>query len=68
MPLDLSEDDVMWVAFKISVPARALGADAVELRNWLLRFGCALEQFGVVVAYLADRMANPPPPGPITML
>ena len=34
----------------------------MELRNWLLRFGCASEEFRVVIASLGDWMANSPPP------
>ena len=34
----------------------------MELRNWLLRFGCASEELRVVVASLADWMANSFPP------
>ena len=30
----------------------------MELRNWLLHFGCASEEFRVVVASLEDWMAN----------
>ena len=41
VPLDFTEDDVTWVASKLSGAAGALGAEAVELRNWLLHFGCA---------------------------
>ena len=41
VPLDFTEDDVTWVASKLSGAAGALGAEAMELRNWLLRFGCA---------------------------
>ena len=33
----------------------------MELRNWLLRFGCALEELRVVVASGADWMANSSP-------
>ena len=44
VPLDFMEDDVMWVASKLSGAAGALGAEAMELRNWLLRFGCASEE------------------------
>ena len=36
----------------------ALGAEAIELRNWLLRFGCASDKLRVVIAILADWMAN----------
>ena len=34
----------------------------MELRNCLLRFGCASEELRVVVASLADWMANSSPP------
>ena len=36
-PLDFTEDDVTWVASKLSGAAGALGAEAMELRSWLLR-------------------------------
>ena len=60
--LDLTEDDVTWVASKLSSAAGALGAEAMDLRNWLLRFGCASEELRVVVASLADWMTNSFPP------
>ena len=41
-PLDFTEDDVTWVTAKISGAPGALGAEAIELRNWLLRFGSLL--------------------------
>ena len=62
VPLDFTEDDVTWVASKLSGAAGALGAEAMELRNWLLCFGCASEELRVVVARLADWMANSSPP------
>ena len=62
VPLNFTEDDITWVASKLSGAAGALGAEAMELRNWLLRFGCASEELRVVVASLADWMANSPPP------
>ena len=65
VPLDFTEDDVSWVASKLSGAAGALGAEAMELRNWLLPFGCASKEFRVVVYSLADWMANSPPPGPL---
>ena len=64
VPLDFTEDDVTWVASKLSGAAGALGAEAMELHNWLLRFGCASEEFRVVVSRLDDWMANSSPPGP----
>ena len=36
VPLEFTEDDVTWVASKISGAAGVLGAEAIELRNWLL--------------------------------
>ena len=36
VPLYFTENDVTWVASKISGVAGALGAEAMELRNWLL--------------------------------
>ena len=62
VPLDFTEYDVTWVASKISGAAGALGAGAMELRNWLLCFGCASEELRVVVASLADWMSNSSPP------
>ena len=64
VPLNFTEDDVTWVASKLSGAAGVLEAEAMELRNWLLRFGCAPEELRVAVASLDDRMANSsPPPG-----
>ena len=62
VPLDFMEDDVTWGASKLSGAAGALGAEAMELRNWLLHFGCASEEFRVVVTSVADWMANSSPP------
>ena len=41
VPLDFTEDNVTWVTLKLSGAAGALGAEAMELRNWLLCFGCS---------------------------
>ena len=61
MPLDFPEEDITWVASKLSGAAGALGAEAIELRNWLLCFGCASEDFRVVVTDMANWMANSSP-------
>ena len=53
VPLDFTEDGVTWVTSKLSGPADALGAEAIELRNWLFCFGCASEELRVAVARLA---------------
>ena len=58
VPLDFLEDNIMWVASKFSGAAGALGAEAIELRNWILCFGCASEEFRFVVVNLSDCMAN----------
>ena len=62
VPLDFTEDDVTWVTSKLSGAAYALGAEAMELRNWLFRFGFASEELRVVIASLAGWMANSSPP------
>ena len=65
VPLDFTEDNVTWVVSKLYGTADALGVEAIELQNWLLRFGCGSEELRVVIASLADWMANSfPPPGP----
>ena len=64
VPLDFTEDSMTWVASKLSGAAGALGAEAIELHNLLLRFGCASEELRVAVARLDDWVATPPPPGP----
>ena len=61
VPLDFTEDDVMWVASNLSCAAGDLGAEVMELRNWLLRFRCASEELRVVAASLADWIANSSP-------
>ena len=58
VPLDFTEDNIMWVASKLSNAAGALGAEAVEMRNWLLCFGCVSEELRFIIDRLADCMAN----------
>ena len=62
VPLDFTENDVTWVASKFSSSAGALGAEAMELLDWLLRFGYVSKEFIVVVASLENWMANSSPP------
>ena len=61
VPVDFSEDNVTWVASNLSSAAGSLGAEGIELKNWLLFFGCDSEEFRVVVANMANWMANYPP-------
>ena len=58
VPLDLTEDDMTWVASKLSSAAGGLVEEAIEIRNWPLRFGCASEELIVVVDRLPYCMAN----------
>ena len=44
VPLKFMEDDVTWIASKLSSAAGALGAEEIELINWLLNFGCASKE------------------------
>ena len=57
-PLDFSEDNITWVTSKLSDTAGVLGPEAIDLRNFLLFFGCVSEEFRVVVANMADWMVN----------
>ena len=41
VPLDFIEDDVTWVASKLSGAADVLGVKEIEMINWLLHFWCA---------------------------
>ena len=59
--LDFTEDDLTWLASKISGVAGAMIAEAIELRNLLLCFRCASEELRVFVATLAEWIANPSP-------
>ena len=58
VPLDFTEDDVTWVASKLSSAAGALGEEAFEMRNWLLCFVFSSEELRVLVASLSYWMAN----------
>ena len=60
--LEFMEYDIKWVPSKLSNAAGALGAEAMDLRNWLLCFGCVSEELRVVVVNLADWMATSSPP------
>ena len=62
--LKFTEDEIMWVASNLCGATVTLGAEAIDLINCLLCFGCALEELRVVFARLDDWMANSYPPGP----
>ena len=48
----------MWVASKISGTAGALGAEEIDLINWLHFFGFALKELMIFFAIHDDWMAN----------
>ena len=58
VPLDFTEYDITWVASKLSGTVGTLEEEAIEMRSWLLCFGCMSEELRVVVAIMADWMAN----------
>ena len=62
VPLDSTENDITWVASKLSGAAGVLGVEAIELQNWLLRFGCSYEDLRVVISRLDYWMAHSSPP------
>ena len=68
MTLDFLVIPFMWVTSKLSGTAGVLGAEAIELRIWILSYGCASEEFRIVVANLVHWMATPHPPGLLNML
>ena len=40
VPLEFSEGDVPWVVSKLSGATGDLGAGVIEIRNWIIHFGC----------------------------
>ena len=56
--LKFTEDEIMWVASNLCGAAVTLGAEAIDLINCLLCFGCALEELRFFVSSLADLMSN----------
>ena len=64
VPLKFTEDDITWVASKLSSTAGVLGAEAIDLRNWVLRVGWESEYLRVVVVRLDDWMDNSSPQEP----
>ena len=58
LPLDFTEDDVVWVTSKLFVTTGYLEVELIDLRNWLIFFGCASEELRVVVIRLDDWITN----------
>jgi hypothetical protein len=62
IPVDITAEVVETVATKLSGAAGLGGTDAVDLRNWLLRFGRESEAFRTEMARWASWLANSSPP------
>ena len=52
--LDFSEIDVTWLASKLSGAAVSLGAEALEMKNWIIKFGCDSEELREFIADQVD--------------
>ena len=46
------------MAPKISGAEEVLGAEALEINNWILRFGCASEELRIEVAGISDFLGK----------
>ena len=62
IPVDITAQDVESVASRLSGAAGPGGTDAVDLRNWLLRFGKESEALREEMALWASWLANGQPP------
>ena len=62
IPVDITAQDVESVASRLSGADGPGGTDAVDLRNWLLRFGKESEALREEVALWASWLANGQPP------
>ena len=58
VPLKLSKDNITWVESKLSGAAGALGAETLELKNWLLMFGCTSKELQVEVSGIVDWITS----------
>jgi hypothetical protein len=62
VPLDITVEDVERIASRLSGAGGAGGTDAVNLRNWLLRFGASSEELREEMAQWASWLSNSSPP------
>jgi hypothetical protein len=61
VPLNITAKDVEEIASKLSGAAGPSGVDAVDLRNWLLRFGAESEALREELAQLTNILSNENP-------
>ena len=62
VPLYFLEDDITWVVSKLYGAAGSIWGEATELKHWLLQFGWASEELGIIFTELVDWIANSSPP------
>jgi hypothetical protein len=62
IPVEITAEDVEQVASRLSGVAGPGGTDAIDLRNWLLRFGAESEALRNEMASWAEWLANAAPP------
>ena len=58
IPLNISEEDVMWVAGKLSGASGPSGKDVMAYQIWLLRFGQALTGLWEEMTAWTDWLEN----------
>jgi len=62
IPMEVTAEHVELVASRLSGAAGCGGTDAVDLRNWLLRFGAQSETLRIEMAAWVEWLANESPP------
>ena len=62
IPMEVTAEHIEKVASRLSGAAGPGGTDAVDLRNWLIRFGANSERLRVEMAAWAEWLANESPP------
>ena len=68
VPLNFSENVIPWLVSNISGATGALVVEVIEIKHWILGFGCASEETRDLIVNLAYWLTNPhpPPSGPPT--
>ena len=61
VPLDITKEDVMWVAGKLLGSAGLSGAYAMVFQSWLVRFGQSSESIREEMVSWTDWLANESP-------
>ena len=61
-PVDITNDMVTAVAWRLSGGARPGRTDLVSLQHWLLRFGAAIRELRLIVRFFVEWLGNGQPP------